>query len=151
MLVSNNMSAIIIASKELSSLLEFWIKQKGSRLLPHRSDFDFYECCRWLGHLAIVRVMEGPKQYKITLHGTAASQYYGKDFTGKFLEDMFKRDESAPLLEAYKQAHKTLHPVYMITEPFTILNKAKRMERLVLPLGTGDHVEHLLAGIYPAE
>ena len=144
------MHANLDADRELTALLETWTAKKGDRRLPRRSDFDFYDCKRWLGHLAVVKVLDGPKRYRVTLHGTAAAAYYGKDFTNQFLEDLFVGPELAPLLDAYYRAYETLQPVRMTTAPFALLDKAKRMERLILPLGTDERVEHLLAGIYPA-
>lgn len=139
------------AGVEIDALLAMWNEKRGSGKLPPRAAFDFYACTRWLGHLSIAKVVEGEKNYLMTLHGTASAAYFRRDFTGRFLEDVFAETGAPWAIDAYRQAHLTLEPVVMDTEPFFLDGSAKRMRRLILPLGEGDRVDHLLAAIYPLD
>jgi len=143
------MSFTTKADVEIAALLDAWDQKRGSRRLPPRSDFDFYECRRWLHHLSIVKIVEGPKIYLMTLHGTASVGYFKRDFTGQFLEDVFAERGMPWALDAYRHAHQTCEPVVMETEPFFLNGSARRMKRMILPLGQDDRVEHLMASIYP--
>jgi len=137
------------ADTEIDALLALWNEKRGSRRLPPRSDFDFYTCTRWLGHLSIAKIIEGPKTYLMTLHGTASAEYFRRDFTGRFLEDVFSECGMPWAIDAYCKAHLTREPVTMETEPFFLNGSALRMKRIILPLGRDEHAEHLLAAIYP--
>ena len=57
--------------------------------MPRRADIDPLELKTHLGSLVLVEVIEGPGRFRYRLVGTRVVEAYGRDSTGKTIEEVF--------------------------------------------------------------
>jgi hypothetical protein len=71
-------------------LMTYWDRKRGERAMPRRADLDPLDIPRHLGWLVIVEVLEGPERFRFRLVGSKVVDAYGRDSTGKTVEQMFR-------------------------------------------------------------
>jgi len=65
---------------ELAALRTVWeTNAEGKGTHPARADVDVLELWPWLGHLALVEVIDGGADFRCRLHGTAMVEILGMD------------------------------------------------------------------------
>lgn len=137
---------------KLVALQSFWDSKAGrKRSLPARADFDVLELWPWLGHLALVEVIDGGADFRYRLHGTEMVDILGMDLTGRLLSGMTKtmQEVAGPECRAAVQARR---PTSFTRIRFDRTTDHRRVTSLLLPLAAdGSTVDMLLQGLYFAE
>lgn len=84
-------------SRKLRDFAELWRSKRRDGRLPARRDFAFEEMIPWLGWIAILKVLDGGRDFQFVLHGTKIGDRQRHDLTGVKVSDMPKvwRDTSA--------------------------------------------------------
>jgi hypothetical protein len=72
-----------LESPALEFLRSYWNGKCGTRTLPSRSDLKPSELKRYLDSLSMVDVIDGGREFRYRLVGTAVTQYFFIDPTGK--------------------------------------------------------------------
>ena len=133
---------------ELDALQALWTSLRGKRSLPERADFDLRTVRRWATHLSVATVTpEGRFQFR--LFGTELARVYGRDLTGRFLDELVPRDLWSVITLHYREAVKTRLPLFA---PISIANGQwyNEVSRLLLPLGSGgEEVAFVMGADYP--
>ena len=70
-------------------LLAYWERKRGTREMPTRSDIDPLELKQHLGWLVMVDVLPEPGRFRFRLVGTKVVEAYGRDSTGRTVEEAF--------------------------------------------------------------
>jgi len=132
---------------DLLRLLDWWRAAAETRPWPARQDVDPLTL-RWIiGWLLVVDV-QGGGQYRYRLCGTRLSDAYGYDLTGRSLDEMPDPTYRERVRQSYDEAVTARAPVSG-QRRIMVRNVPHDYENLILPLGAGDAVDHLLVAIVP--
>ncbi|PWC55883.1 PAS domain-containing protein [Azospirillum sp. TSO22-1] len=137
-------------SDRLSALRALWEERRRDRALPERRDFLAEEFRPWFGHLCIVRVEEPAARFRVTLAGLEVVRYYGRDLTGRCLDDEMSVEGFGWVVESYRECARQAAP-YSANVPALAFNgTTMALNRLMLPCGRDRQVDTIIVGIYPA-
>ena len=130
---------------KLHELLDFWNRKRGGRRLPARRDFDIFELRPWLGHLHLVEVVEGGRDFVFVVFGSELAVGYGIELTGKTLAAVPPGARESTQ-RAFATACTTRAPLLIEDDPL-VRSSIDRVESLILPLSADDRaVDRLLIG-----
>ena len=136
------------APPSLLRLAEIWNEKRGPTPLPPRALFSFDDIVPWLGYLHLLELVEDDFHFRI--FGSAVAAWLGHDYTGRRLSDVLSTvpDVGTKAEAGYRKAIATLAPVYLHTEMARHRGAEFGWSRLLLPLGDGDRVTHLMIAIH---
>ncbi|MFM7346430.1 MAG: hypothetical protein ACKO1J_13815 [Tagaea sp.] len=85
-------------SRKLRDFAELWRAKRHDGRLPARRDFAFEDMVPWLGWISILKVIDGGRDFRFTLHGTAMVERHRHDLTGVRASEMPKawRETASP-------------------------------------------------------
>jgi hypothetical protein len=129
-------------SRKLRDFAELWRRKRRDGRLPSRRDFAFEEMIPWLGWIAILKVLDGGRDFLFVLHGTNIVERHRQDLTGMRASEMPSvwRDSTMPGYLATMREPKLLFTRHRIeTERYDYA-----WERLIAPCAdAGVNVETL--------
>jgi hypothetical protein len=135
---------------KLHALEQYWHQRRGAKPFPARQDIDPLAMRPWLGHVALVAVVEGGRDFVFRLYGSELAATFGRDMTGKSARD-FPAHHVEIITGPYRDVVRTGQPRYTAH----ILNIGDRKyaawERVILPLADdidATAVGLLLVGLY---
>lgn len=132
---------------QLRALLHLWSGKRGARRMPARRDFDVLELGPWLGHLHLVEVVDGGRDFLHRVYGTALALTFGTDFTGKPMAAIPEAVRDL-IRQSYAQVQVSGEPRVVDDDPLA-RSAIGRVEKLILPLSSdGVAVDRLLIGAY---
>src|SRR4051794_25164739 len=70
---------------DLRALYQYWTDKRGARRFPSRRQMDVLEMQPWLGHLVLLDILEGGRDFHVRIHGTVAASRVGEDMTKRSL------------------------------------------------------------------
>jgi hypothetical protein len=137
---------LAIKHPRLKTLHTFWDLKRGSRRYPARADFAFKDLHQWLGHLALVDVVQRPLRFRIRLLGTRLVEYAGKDHTGQWLDECVAPEHVAETLEPF--LHCVEHGTPVVRHSRYVNPRAVRstLERLLLPCSSDQQTIDVILG-----
>lgn len=133
----------------LRDLFDYWVHLRGERQMPLRSDVDPVDVPRPILPYLYILVRDDDGGFRFRLVGTRLASVFGRDVTGKRLEEELRGDVLRTALESYDRVIKLGKPSYSRAlyrigadeEPFFY-------QRLTLPLGTETQTTHLLGVLF---
>jgi hypothetical protein len=136
------------APPSLQRLAEIWNEKRGPDSLPPRALFSFEDVVPWLGYLHLLELVEDDFEFRI--FGSAVAAWLGHDYTGRRLSEVLSQtpEVGAKAEVGYRKAIATAAPVYMHTELARHRGTDFGWSRLLLPLGEGDRITHLMIAIH---
>lgn len=117
----------------LSGAFRYWRRQRGSRAMPPRRAIDPIEIPRLLPNLQLIDVVEGGR-FRYRLTGTGLVTAFGKEYTGKHLDELFAGDELAYAVRVYSTVCSERRPVFLRNRYGTTRDVAMVANRLYMPL-----------------
>ena len=133
------------ADPRLHKLYAYWQAKRGARAMPARRDIDPTELVPLLPHLMMVDVEEGPR-FRYRLFGTAVSEAFGSDPTGRFIDEVMVGAYKAFLLGLYNDLLVSKKPVYSTSIYGGERHGQLWTQRLMLPLSSdGKTVDKVIA------
>lgn len=81
--------------EELRELVEYWLSIHPGDRLPARRAFDAGAVPRLLRHIVLTDVERDPYRFKVRVLGTAVADAFGRDFTGKYMDEVFAGHDSS--------------------------------------------------------
>lgn len=134
---------------DASGLIEFWIRSRNGRGLPDRRSFDAPNLKPWLGCLSIYEAIDGYRDFRNRLDGTATVDLSGEDWQGRLASDI-DRQYGTRLLRDLRHVAVWRHPVLdscaICQKPF------QAADRLLLPVTrNGDRVDEVFLALLPRE
>ncbi len=133
----------------LLELLDYWLKLRGGRRLPRKSEFDPAAVPRLLANLMLKEVQHDPLRFRIRLEGEQVSAARGFGATGRFFDEpgvVVLKDDA---LAAYAEMVADCRPRYSDGAFSYKDGRAGRLYRLALPFsGEGQTVDFIITGLY---
>lgn len=131
----------------LRAVLRYWLVIHPRDRLPGREQFDPSEVPTALGGMVLTEVERDPYRFRIRLMGTAVVQAFGKDFTGKYLDEVLPGVRDTVIHADRVQVAETGLPSYLhgtASMPFKL--DFAPLERVYLPFATdGERVDMILS------
>lgn len=132
---------------KLSTLLELWHAKRGARRMPARADFDVLELREWLGHLHLIEVVDGGRDFHHRIYGTELAIAFDMDLTGKGMSAL-PDGVREQVLQHYAHVCGSGEPLVVDDDP-AVRSAVARVEKLILPLSSdGATVDRLLIGAF---
>ncbi|HYG87545.1 MAG TPA: PAS domain-containing protein [Azospirillum sp.] len=135
----------------LAALQALWDERRGERPMPERRDFLAEEFRPWFGHICIVRVEEPAARFRVTLAGLEVVRYYGRDLTGRYLDDEMPVEGFGWVVESYRTCARTGTPQYVTLPTASFNGTTRALNRVMLPCGRDGTVNTIIVGIYPVD
>ena len=133
------------ADDRLKQVYAYWQAKRAGRAMPARRDIDPAELIRVLPHLMLIDVEAGPR-YRYRLFGTAVTEAFGMNPTGKCIDEVMVGDYKAFLLGLYDDLCAEKKPIYSTSIYGTKRDTKMWTQRLMLPLSSdGEAVDKVLA------
>jgi len=118
---------------------EYWLRKKGDRRFPSRTEFDpLLEVPRLARHIVLVEVLRDPLDFRYRLIGTAIRDNMVADWTGLRLSEIPMQRAPNPIWQHHEwvvehRAPRFYRPAYL--GPY---KEFKFIESAQLPLGGDD-------------
>lgn len=129
-------------SRKLRDFADLWRRKRRDGRLPARRDFAFEDCVPWLGWIAILKVLDGGRDFLFVLHGTHIVERHRQDLTGVKASEMPPawRDSAMP---GYLQTMREPKLLFTRHRVETKLYDYA-WERLIAPCADdGEHIDTL--------
>jgi hypothetical protein len=104
---------------------------------------------RWLGHICLIGVERPDMRLRLRVVGTQIVVYDGRDYTGRFFDEIVAPEHREAALAPYHESLRTGEPVSDIRPYIGPEATIARIHRLVLPCAEdGRTIDHFLALLY---
>jgi len=132
----------------LQAVYDYWATKRGARFAPTRSDIEPGEIQSLLAHVILIDVIGRPPRFRYRLVGTAFASEYGREITGKFVDEIDLSDRKEFILADYDGVVRTRAPSFSRWEFRKSDGRHMLCRRVLLPLSNdGDAVNMLFGGI----
>jgi len=134
--------------KQLKELYRYWCDKKGDRQAPSRGDIDPAEIAPLLPYVGLVDVQHAPLRFRYRLVGTKVDAGYGRELTGRFLDEVDLNGHEREIVDEYVRVARSGQPLCTTWEYTRGDGRHMRYERLALPLSSnGKTVDMLFGGV----
>lgn len=146
--VEGNRSDESISSPILLAVRDYWLEKKGGKRFPGRSDIDPTEITSLLPSVFLIDVFSDPIRFKYRLVGTAITAMFGRDSTGKWVDEALYGASLEQILISLSAAVESKEP-YVVRRTVPYVQKDwVTVEISLFPLGDDDtRVSMILGGI----
>ena len=133
----------------LGVALAYWTRKRGERTMPRKRDIDPTEIPpKLLPNLQIIEVVDAGARFRYRLVGTASVKAYGKDYTGRYADELLTGDRLDFLQKIYRTVYETKLPLFSRNRYHTPKNVDIFAIRVYMPLSEDDvDVHHILGGL----
>jgi PAS domain len=138
----------IVKSVAQRGLLKWWSDPARKRL-PSRADCQAEALQPLWPDMALyeVRHENGGLRYKCLSHGARLRPVDGADLTGRYLDEFFPEPIKQAALAAYDATVAMACPIYTVRNAIDADQVPVTFERIRLPLGDGERIDHLLTHV----
>ncbi len=133
----------------LGPALAYWLRQRGTRVMPCKRDIDPTEIPRsLLPHLQILDVVDSGARFRYRLIGTALVQAYGRDYTGTYADELVSSERARFIQGVYRAVYERKVPVFSHNRYHTARGRDLIANRLYMPLThEGSTVDYILGAL----
>ena len=129
--------------RPLREFYELWLRKRGGRRFPARSDYLFEDLQPWLEELHLVEVLPNDFRYKV--FATKSARRLGRELTGKLLSECGLSWMADDAGVDYRLCVTTGEPNFADRTARYVDGRLYSWKRLIVPLGTTDDaVDHLM-------
>jgi hypothetical protein len=126
-------------------LLALWEERRGGHAMPARADISVRDMKDYLRHIHLYEVLNDGEDFLIRVVGTELTWAMGFDPTGKRLSEIPNAQMREGMLECVRRVLDTAAPARFVSARGSFqFNSNKGVDRLMLPLGTGGKITHVL-------
>ena len=128
-----------------NAIFALWNERRGTRRMPERKDIAPRDMVAYLPYIQLFEVIEDGKDFRIRILGTDFMKSLGYDATGQCVSELADPVLRARTSAAVCRVVETRGPVRTTGTPMVKANILySKIEKILLPLGTGDEVTHIL-------
>jgi hypothetical protein len=134
----------------LKRLYDYWRSRCAGAAMPARSAIDPLDFRYILGYVTLVEVELQPRRYRFRLDGSILAMLSGMDYTGKYLDALGMPDYIDFVAASYDRVVDHARP-YAYRKQGAFDTMTFDEETVILPLGHGGTVEHLVVAVIPGD
>jgi hypothetical protein len=140
---------IAIASQRLKRLLSDWEDRRSGRAFPSRADFTPFDLQYILGNVSLLDVAYDPLQFTYRLYATNLRERFGKELTGKNVDDISSQSHLKLAKKHFIQVIRERVPIVHVRDhELIVINAPHDCEVLVLPLSSdGKTIDMLMSAM----
>ena len=131
-------------------LLNEWLRlSEPTQALPRRADFQSPRLREDLAELMFYDVVDenGAPRFMVTHEGASLISSFGFSGKGRFLDDSISPKLRTYTRPIYFECVARQRPVYSTYSVSDVQGRKVMYERLLLPFGERDHVDHMIASL----
>lgn len=134
---------------ELEALEAYWVGIRGDDPFPPRERLDPAEIRGFLPHIALVDVLDDPRDFRYRLMGEAVIAENARSLKGHTVSELIESDpDQRDMFDLYERVTRAGRPLFARVEYENVRGAIKSAMLGVFPLGTPPKVSCLLAGIF---
>jgi hypothetical protein len=118
----------------LGPALAYWERKRGGHAMPTRAQIDPAEIAPLLRNLQLIDVVDGGRRFRYRLVGTAIVTAFGREYTGKWLDELFPSERGKFAKEIYQLTCRERLPVFARSTYVTATGRELVANRLCMPL-----------------
>lgn len=118
----------------LLQLFEYWSAKCAGRAMPSRRDIDPAEMRTLLPHLQFVEMVDDGQRFRYGLTGTAIVEAYGRELTGRFVDEVLPPARRPIAERHYRLIFETRRPIVVQNGYVTEQGAQMIVDRLLVPL-----------------
>ena len=127
-------------------ILRYWLSKRRKPQLPSREAIDPAEIVPQLPNVMLIDIEYQPLRFRFRLVGTYLVRVYGREYTGRYLDELDLDDHHRAITCDYKDAAECGIPrcdeyAYVMEN-----NRYRHFERLLLPLSADGCTVNMLFG-----
>jgi hypothetical protein len=126
----------------------YWVSKLAGRMMPRREDIVPEELGVLLPWVMLVEVAGDPVRFRLRLVGTGVVREYGKEVTGRYMDELDLGNRRDTVLDDYRRAVRERRPIAGSYDYQKTDRRWITYERILLPLANdGATVNMLLCGM----
>lgn len=130
----------------LGRALAYWRAKRGTRSMPRRRDIDPTEIAALLPYLQLIDVVDGGTRFRYRLVGTGLVAAFGREYTGKYVDELFTGARLANAARVYATACNRRQPVFLRNRYSTTRDVVMVANRLYMPLSEDGREVNVIFG-----
>lgn len=130
----------------LGPALAYWERKRGARAMPSRAEIEPSEITALLPNLQLIDVAEAGARFRYRLVGTAIVEAFGREYTGKWLDELFATKRSKFAEEVYRLVCRERLPVFARSTYVTATERQLIANRLCMPLSANGATVTMIMG-----
>jgi hypothetical protein len=121
-------------------MYDYWQKKRSGRRMPARRDIDPVDIPRLLPNILISEVVPGPAgvRYRYRLAGTAVARAFGRDPTGRFVDELTNGAYRDFILGLHRTVCEERRPLFSESRYLAQPQIHMVAKRLLLPVSEND-------------
>ncbi len=144
----------------VADLTAYWDRKRGRGRMPDRQDILPSEIVKLLPNLHITEVLDGGRDFRIRLFGTALVNFLGAEMTGRRLSEIGKLSPVVTDAEAARRrwadvtgrAYEDGRPIFATGYFVNTVHRHIRWHAVSAPLSTGGgEIAQMLGGLFFVE
>ncbi|HXC28690.1 MAG TPA: PAS domain-containing protein [Stellaceae bacterium] len=130
----------------LGPALSYWTGKRSGRSMPRKRDIDPIEIPpKILPNLQIIDAIDGGARFRYRLIGTALVEAYGRDFSGRIVDELFPDGRLDFVQSLYRSVCTSKAPIFSRNKYHTPRDVDLFSMRIYMPLSEdGVAVQHIL-------
>lgn len=128
----------------LVGALAYWRAKRGDRAMPSRRDIDPVELRSLLPHLQLIEIVADRFRYRLI--GTALVEAMGRDYTGRYPDDLFEGPRAKMITDVYEAVRARQEPMFLRSRYMTTKDIDLVANRLYLPLAEDGRAVNMILG-----
>src|SRR5262249_45166210 len=130
----------------LRQLYDYWQSKRGGRAMPRRADINPAEIPKLLPHMMITEILEGGQRYRYRLSGTAVSEAFGRELTGRYVDEVMTGAYREFIEGLYRTIYQDRLCIFSASQYANGKQAGLTTKRLLAPLSDdGSTVNQVLA------
>ncbi len=144
--VASSLCTLAEAPDDITALQAHWQELRGTRKAPARSDIEPAKLRAYLGYLCILKLEQGPFDFKFSLFGSGIADFLHRDLTKRSVRDFMPAELGERIFEQLCATVEGEEPtVYRVEVGYDNPTRASASYRLNLPLSDdGESINRIL-------
>jgi hypothetical protein len=132
---------------EQFELFQLWLRKRGTRPMPDKSELTAPELRPWLGAIHLIEVIERGRDFRYLIFGTDIARMYDVEMTRRLVSEWPDAMRDAAFM-TYQRVARDACP-YLVRQNEIANDRLFSFHRVVLPFSAdGKHVDHILTHLH---
>lgn len=131
----------------LGPVLAYWEQKRGDRAMPSRAEIEPADLAALLPNLQLIDVVDGGQRFRYRLVGTAIVTAFGREYTGKWLDELFPSERGKFAEEVYQLTCNERLPVFARSTYVTATDRELVANRVCMPLSPDGRSVTMIMGV----